>query len=148
MFTELMPILEKGSLTVQLSLVKGKVSVLVVPKTPDAALNNPISLVGTAEELDAQFCAAMNGICTEYVDLATMVEQQKEILRSQKVTVAKASVAKSTPDKSGAKQSAPVANSNSEIVAESGDSDENVSVGDEDEDAATSGSGCSEISLF
>src|SRR5271166_2558657 len=60
MFTELMPLLRKRRLLLTISLVEGDtIRATVVPQkasdTADNALNIPLAITGTAEELDREF---------------------------------------------------------------------------------------------
>ena len=105
MFTELMPLIEQRPLTITVAVLNGgrQIRVNVVPqslekdgkvnekigysnkekvaKVPDEAikaLTTPLSLTGTAEEIDAELAQALREFAESHVELQKAVEQAKE----------------------------------------------------------------------
>jgi PRTRC genetic system protein E len=105
MFTELMPLIEQRPLTITVAVLSGshRIRVNVVPKSldkdsqvndkigysnkdkiakvPDEAikgLTTPLSLTGTAEEIDAEFAQALREFAESHVQLQKTVDQAKE----------------------------------------------------------------------
>ena len=105
MFTELMPLIEQRPLTITVAVLNGgrQIRVNVVPQTlekdgkvndkigysskdkiakvPDEAikaLTTPLSLTGTAEEIDAEFAQALREFAESHVQLQKTVDQAKE----------------------------------------------------------------------
>ena len=105
MFTELMPLIEQRPLTITVAVFSGgrQIRVNVVPqdlekdgrvndkvgysnkdkiaKVPDEAikaLTTPLSLTGTAEEIDAELAQALREFAESHVQLQKTVDQAKE----------------------------------------------------------------------
>lgn len=105
MFTELMPLIEQRPLTITVAILSGsrQIRVNVVPKTlekdnqvndkigysnkekvakvPDEAikaLTTPLSLTGTAEEIDAELAQALREFAESHVQLQKTVDHAKE----------------------------------------------------------------------
>src|SRR5260221_3691141 len=104
MFTELMPLIEQRPVTITVAVVKRRqIRVNVVPmrlekdsqvndkigysikdkiaKVPDEAikaLTTPLSLTGTAEEIDAELAQALREFAESHVQLQKTVNQAKE----------------------------------------------------------------------
>jgi len=105
MFTELMPLIEQRPLTITVAVLNGgrQIRVNVVPQTlekdgkvndkigystkdkiakvPDEAikaLTTPLSLTGTAEEIDAELAQALREFAESHVQLQKTVDQAKE----------------------------------------------------------------------
>lgn len=78
MFTELLPILRNRALMITLGLVNGDaIRVNVIPKrvknddSGDNALAVPLTVTGTAEELDRDFAAQLVGFSNSFVNLGS-----------------------------------------------------------------------------
>src|SRR6266404_2191809 len=104
MFTELMPLIEQRPVTITVAVLKSRqIRVNVVPrslekdgkvndkigysskdkiaKVPDEAINaltTPLSLTGTAEEIDAELAQALREFAESHVQLQKTVDQAKE----------------------------------------------------------------------
>ncbi len=104
MFTELMPLIEQRPVTITVAVLKSRqIRVNVVPmslekdshvndkigysakdkvaKVPDEAikaLTTPLSLTGTAEEIDAELAQALREFAESHVQLQKAVNQAKE----------------------------------------------------------------------
>ena len=105
MFTELMPLIEQRPLTITVAVLNGgrQIRVNVVPQTlerdgkvnekigysskdkiakvPDEAikaLTTPLSLTGSAEEIDAELAQALREFAESHVQLQKTVDQAKE----------------------------------------------------------------------
>lgn len=105
MFTELMPLIEQRPVTITVAVLSGshRIRVNVVPKSlekdsqandkigysnkekiakvPDEAiqaLTTPLSLTGTAEEIDAELAQALREFAESHVQLQKTVDQAKE----------------------------------------------------------------------
>jgi PRTRC genetic system protein E len=105
MFAELMPLIEQRPLTITVAVLRGsrQIRVNVVPQTlekdgkvndkigysskdriakvPDEAINaltTPLSLTGTAEEIDAELAQALREFAESHVQLQKTVDQAKE----------------------------------------------------------------------
>src|SRR5258708_473402 len=104
MFTELMPLIEQRPVTITVAVLKSRqIRVNVVPmrlekdsqvndkigysikdkiaKVPDEAikaLTTPLSLTGTAEEIDAELAQALREFAESHVQLQKTVDQAKE----------------------------------------------------------------------
>lgn len=105
MFTELMPLIEQRPLTITVAVLNGgrQIRVNVVPQTlekdgkvndkigysskdkiakvPDEAIKalaTPLSLTGTAEEIDAELAQALREFAESHVQLQKTVDQAKE----------------------------------------------------------------------
>ena len=102
MFTELMPLIEQRPLTITVAVLNGgrQIRVNAVPQTlekdgkvndkihkdkiaevPDEAikaLTTPLSLTGTAEEIDAELAQALREFAESHVQLQKTVNQAKE----------------------------------------------------------------------
>jgi PRTRC genetic system protein E len=104
MFTELMPLIEQRSLTITVAVLNGgRIRVNVVPqslekdgkvndkigysnkekiaKVPDEsikALTTPLSLTGTAQEIDAELAQALREFVESHVQLQQTVDQAKQ----------------------------------------------------------------------
>jgi PRTRC genetic system protein E len=104
MFTELMPLIEQRPVTITVAVLKSRqIRVNVVPmrlekdsqvndkigysikdkiaKVPDEAikaLTTPLSLTGTAEEIDAELAQALREFAESHVQLQKTVNQAKE----------------------------------------------------------------------
>jgi PRTRC genetic system protein E len=105
MFTELMPLIEQRPVTITVTVLSGsqRIRVNIVPKSlerdgevndkigysnkdriakvPDEAikaLTTPLSLTGTAEEIDAELAQALRGFAESHVQLQKTVDHAKE----------------------------------------------------------------------
>src|SRR5260221_12558454 len=140
MFTELMPLIEQRPVTITVAVLKSRqIRVNVVPmrlekdsqvndkigysikdkiaKVPDEAikaLTTPLSLTGTAEEIDAELAQALREFAESHVQLQKAVNQAKEQIaeavkvieerdknKAKSKTVAQAPHEDSSPSKTG-----------------------------------------------
>ena len=120
MFTELLPLLKERTLTMTVSLLKGSekdLRVCIVPKqfeytkldigydkdaealskkieTASSALNTPLSITGTAEEIDATLPKALADYAPEMQSLHCDIDQVRKDLEAAKAALDEAKKAK------------------------------------------------------
>lgn len=86
MFKELAPIVATGTtLCIMVSAApEGNLMVTVIPqgKDPNSALNTPLSVTATPEELDAEFPGALTGYTSSRASLAESLENAKTIMEA------------------------------------------------------------------
>ena len=113
MFTELLPLLKERTLTMTVSMLKGssdRLSVCIVPKqfeytkpdigydkdaealskkieTASSALNTPLSITGTAAEIDASLPKALADYATEMQSLHCDIDQVRKDLEAAKAAL-------------------------------------------------------------
>lgn len=82
MFTELLPILRNRALMITIGLVNEQaIRVHVIPKrlknddSGDSALTSPLTVTGTAEELDRDFAAQLVGFTNSFVRLGSNLSE-------------------------------------------------------------------------
>ena len=95
MFTQLKPLLNSASLTIHLAANNdGTLSVTILPKSKQtgedaAALNTPLSITATADELDANFAQVLSDYVNAHQSLAEQLENTTSILDAAKAEAQK-----------------------------------------------------------
>ena len=114
MFEQLEALLDKTTLNMTVTKVKGKIAVALTPKSVDG-FSETITFAGTGKELDEQFASIVaKEIFGDAIEVMDLLEQQKKLLKGKKEDVAKKTVEATNP-KTG---KAPVKVSNREVTPE------------------------------
>ncbi|MCX7172977.1 MAG: PRTRC system protein E [Proteobacteria bacterium] len=133
MFFQIMQPLLKGclSLTLVLTAEGELISVTVLPKPQQsgedaAALSTPLSLTGTAAELDEQFAGIIGKYDAARTDLAEQLETTTAVIEAAKA-------ASSTKATTALKKAGSKADTTASVIAPSGSSEEGGGEDEEDE---------------
>lgn len=123
----------------------GTLSVTVLPKgkagDKEAALNTPLSLTATPEDLDAGFVSALSGFVVSHQSLAEQISNTEAILEAAKAESQKKATAAISKSSKATQKATPAAASVSESEPED---DENTGGGDPESDNDTASSDKSE----